>query len=48
MKLSILNLVPVREGQNHSQAMAAMVRLAQAAEQMGVERYWIAVVLPTA
>ena len=42
MKLSILNLVPVREGQDHSQAMAAMVRLAQAAEQMGVERYWIA------
>ena len=42
MKLSILNLVPVREGQNYNQAIAAMVRLAQAAETMGCERYWIA------
>lgn len=42
MKLSILNLVPVREGQNYRQAMTAMVRLAQSAEKMGIERYWIA------
>ena len=31
MKLSILNLVPVREGQNYQQAMAAMVALFAAA-----------------
>ena len=42
MKLSILNLVPVREGQNYQQAMAAMVALAQYAESIGIERYWIA------
>ncbi|QIM68705.1 LLM class flavin-dependent oxidoreductase [Basfia succiniciproducens] len=42
MKLSILNLVPVREGQNYQQAMASMVTLAQYAEQIGIERYWIA------
>lgn len=42
MKLSILNLVPVREGQNYQLAMQAMIKLAQHAEQLGVERYWIA------
>ena len=42
MQLSILNLVPVRAGQSYQQAMAAMVTLAQAAEAMGIERYWIA------
>lgn len=42
MKLSILNLVPLREGQDYRQAMEAMVRLAQLAEELGVERYWIA------
>ncbi len=42
MKLSILNLVPLREGQDYRQAMQAMVRLAQLAEELGVERYWIA------
>lgn len=42
MKLSILNLVPVREGQNYQQAINSMVKLAQHAENIGVERYWIA------
>ncbi|OBW94461.1 LLM class flavin-dependent oxidoreductase [Gallibacterium anatis] len=42
MKLSILNLVPVREGQNYQQAIGAMITLAQHAEKIGIERYWIA------
>lgn len=42
MKLSLLNLVPVREGQDYQDAMVAMVRLAQHAEKLGLERYWIA------
>lgn len=42
MKLSILNLVPVREGQCYQQAIASMVKLAQYAESIGIERYWIA------
>ncbi|OOH88597.1 luciferase [Pasteurellaceae bacterium 15-036681] len=42
MKLSILNLVPVREGQNYQQAMNSMIELAQFAEKIGIERYWIA------
>ena len=42
MKLSILNLTPVREGQNYQQAIHAMVKLAQKAEALGIERYWIA------
>lgn len=42
MKLSILNLVPVREGQNYQQAIGAMIILAQHAEKIGIERYWIA------
>lgn len=42
MKLSILNLVPVREGKNYADAMQSMVTLAQLAEELGLERYWIA------
>ncbi|PJG84266.1 LLM class flavin-dependent oxidoreductase [Conservatibacter flavescens] len=42
MKLSILNLVPVREGQNYQQAIDSMVKLAKKAENLGIERYWIA------
>lgn len=42
MKLSILNLVPVREGADYQAAMASMVKLAQHAESIGIERYWIA------
>lgn len=42
MKLSILNLVPVREGQNYTQAVDSMINLAKHAESIGIERYWIA------
>ena len=42
MKLSILNLAPVREGQTYLQAIESMVSLAKHAENIGIERYWIA------
>lgn len=42
MKLSILNLVPVREGQDYAQAIESSIKLAQHAENIGIERYWIA------
>ncbi|STY60987.1 Alkanal monooxygenase alpha chain [Mannheimia haemolytica] len=41
-KLSILNLVPIREGQTAKQAVDSMVKLAKHAESIGIERYWIA------
>lgn len=40
--VSVLNLAPVREGQDAKQAIEAMVDLAQATEKMGYVRYWIA------
>jgi luciferase family oxidoreductase group 1 len=40
--VSVLNLAPIREGQNEKEAIQAMVDLAIATEQMGYERYWIA------
>ncbi|ETI69108.1 LLM class flavin-dependent oxidoreductase [Neobacillus vireti] len=40
--VSVLNLAPIREGQNSKQSIEAMVDLAQAAEKMGYQRYWIA------
>ncbi|MBE4908535.1 LLM class flavin-dependent oxidoreductase [Bacillus luteolus] len=40
--VSVLNLAPIREGQNAKEAIDAMVDLAQATEEMGYERYWIA------
>lgn len=42
MKLSILNLAPVRQGQTPKQAIDSLVNLAQFAEKLGVARYWIA------
>ena len=42
LKLSALNLAPVREGHDNAQAVEAMTELAQALEEMGYERYWIA------
>ncbi|MFS1663800.1 LLM class flavin-dependent oxidoreductase [Streptococcus sp. zg-JUN1979] len=42
MKLSILNLVPIRQGSHYQEAVLQMKRLAQKAEQEGYERYWIA------
>ncbi|WP_174732186.1 LLM class flavin-dependent oxidoreductase [Mesobacillus harenae] len=40
--VSVLNLAPIREGEGSKQAIDAMVELAQATEQMGYKRYWIA------
>ena len=42
LKLSVLNLAPVRQGYDNAQAVQAMTELAQAVEQMGYDRYWIA------
>lgn len=42
MRLSVLDLVPVRTGQSTSDALAATVRLAQTAERYGYTRYWVA------
>ncbi|MBX7432451.1 LLM class flavin-dependent oxidoreductase [Mycobacterium sp. Y57] len=42
MRLSVLDLVPVRSDQNTSQALAATTRLAQAADRLGYTRYWVA------
>ncbi len=42
MKLSILNLVPIREGQTYKEAVNSMLNLAKFAENLGIERYWIA------
>lgn len=40
--VSVLNLVPVREGQNRAQAIESMIELAQETERIGYTRYWIA------
>ncbi|WP_240376991.1 LLM class flavin-dependent oxidoreductase [Bacillus piscicola] len=40
--VSLLNLVPVREGQEAGDAIHDMADLAQAVEKMGYTRYWIA------
>lgn len=40
--VSVLNLVPIREGQGAKEAIDAMVDLALATERMGYTRYWIA------
>jgi len=42
IKLSALNLVPVREGQTDQDAINDMVKLAQNLEELEYERYWIA------
>lgn len=42
MQLSVLDLVPVRTGQSHTQALAAAVRLARVADRTGFRRYWTA------
>jgi luciferase family oxidoreductase group 1 len=42
MRLSVLDLVPVRSDQSTSDALAATVRLAQTAERLGYTRYWVA------
>lgn len=40
--VSVLNLAPVRKGEGTKEAVDAMVDLAQATEEMGYTRYWIA------
>ncbi len=40
--VSVLNLAPIRKGQEARQAIDSMVDLAQATEKMGYQRYWIA------
>ena len=42
MRLSVLDLVPVRSDQSSSDAVAATVALAQAADRAGFTRYWVA------
>lgn len=42
MRLSVLDLVPVRADQTTANALAATVRLAQAADRLGYTRYWVA------
>ncbi len=42
MRLSVLDLVPVRTDQTTSDALAATVRLAQKADQLGYTRFWLA------
>lgn len=40
--VSVLNLVPMREGQSRAQAIESMIELAQETERIGYTRYWIA------
>ena len=42
MRLSVLDLLPVRAGQTTAQALTASVRLAQVADAAGMHRYWVA------
>ncbi|WBY17137.1 LLM class flavin-dependent oxidoreductase [Erythrobacteraceae bacterium WH01K] len=41
-RLSVLDLVPVREGQGPAEAMQATTDLARAAEEAGCHRFWVA------
>ncbi|MGE5694361.1 MAG: LLM class flavin-dependent oxidoreductase [Candidatus Sericytochromatia bacterium] len=42
MRLSVLDLVPVRTDQSTADALAATIRLAQIADRLGYTRYWVA------
>ena len=42
MRLSVLDLVPVRTDQSTSDALSATLRLAQTADRLGYTRYWVA------
>jgi luciferase family oxidoreductase group 1 len=42
VKLSVLDLVPVRSRQSSADALAASIDLAQAADALGYTRYWVA------
>ncbi|WP_050182204.1 LLM class flavin-dependent oxidoreductase [Domibacillus robiginosus] len=40
--VSVLNLAPIRKGQQPKEAIDSMIDLAQSVEKMGYSRYWIA------
>ncbi|MBJ7338024.1 LLM class flavin-dependent oxidoreductase [Mycolicibacterium sp.] len=42
MRLSVLDLIPVRSDQSTSDALAATVHLAQTADDLGYTRFWVA------
>ncbi len=42
MRLSVLDLVPVRTDQSTSDALSATTRLAKTADRLGYTRYWVA------
>ena len=42
MRLSVLDLVPVRSDQTTADALAATVRLAQTADRLDYTRFWVA------
>lgn len=42
LKLSVLDLIPVRQGQNSSEALQASRTLAVSADHLGYTRYWVA------
>ena len=42
MKLSVLDVIPVRTGQTSAQSIAASLALAGLADRLGFERYWFA------
>lgn len=42
MKLSILNQVPISEGETAEKALQSAVKLAQLGEKLGYKRYWVA------
>jgi luciferase family oxidoreductase group 1 len=42
LTLSVLDLIPVRTGQSSADAFAASLAVAQKADELGFERYWVA------
>ncbi|HLR44138.1 MAG TPA: LLM class flavin-dependent oxidoreductase, partial [Brevibacterium sp.] len=40
--LSLLDLIPVRQGQTTGQALSASKELVEAADRLGFTRYWVA------
>ena len=42
MNVSILNLLPIKQGSDAKSAIDAAVRLAIFAEDIGMKRYWVA------
>ncbi|WP_258030661.1 LLM class flavin-dependent oxidoreductase [Campylobacter concisus] len=42
MNLSILNLLPIKQGSDAKDAINAAIRLAKFAEDIGINRYWVA------